>query len=95
MSYHGSSNSVRKPYENEVDTMTNRSAFSQLPMIKAQSGGGTAIPNNRRHLLSQGGRKTMRTDKLRNSMPNTDRLNNIKIKKNNNSVSDNNVSVLS
>jgi hypothetical protein len=63
-------------------------------MIKAQNG-GTAIPHTRRHLLSQGGRKTIRNEKLRNSMPNTDRLlNNIKIKKNNNSVSDN-VSVLS
>ena len=61
-------------------------------MIKNQVG-GTAIPNARRHLLSQGNRK-LRNEKLRNSVPNTDRnMNNIRIKKNN-SISDN-MSVLS
>ena len=61
-------------------------------MIKNQAG-GTAIPNTRRHILSQGGRK-IRNEKLRKSLPNTDRnLGNIRIKKNN-SISDN-MSVLS
>ena len=91
MSYNGSSNSVGKKIYQE-DTMTNKSAFSQLPMIKNQVG-GTAIPNTRRHLLSQGARK-LRNEKLRKSLPNTDRnMNNIRIKKNN-SISDN-MSVLS